>query len=68
MEASTKRKMIRIAGEVILLTDHSKIGKVAYAKFADISDIHHCIIDQGVRTDFVNELKKLEVDVTLASE
>ncbi|MNH92091.1 Glucitol operon repressor [compost metagenome] len=68
VEASTKRKMIRIAGEVILLTDHSKIGKVAYAKFADISDIHHCIIDQGVRTDFVNELKKLEVDVTLASE
>lgn len=68
IEASTKRRMIRIAGEVILLADHSKIGKVAYAKVADLSEIHHCIFDQEVSTKFIHELNKLDIQVTLAQE
>lgn len=38
-EAATKRKMIQIAKQVILLADHSKAGKAAFAKFADIHEV-----------------------------
>ncbi|WP_199909987.1 DeoR/GlpR family DNA-binding transcription regulator [Paenibacillus sp. CAA11] len=66
IEAATKRKMIEIAKEVILLTDHSKIGQIAYAKFADLTALHQCIFDVGAPDEFIKQLRKLGVAVTLA--
>jgi DeoR family fructose operon transcriptional repressor len=63
IEAATKRKMIGIAKQVILLADHSKAGKSTFAKFADIHDVDKCIIDAGVPESFVEKLRKTGVDV-----
>lgn len=65
-EAAIKRKMIDIAKQVILLADHSKIGNIAYAKFADVSEIDHCIMDDGVPLHIIHQLKKLGIGVTIA--
>ncbi|MBP1937340.1 DeoR family fructose operon transcriptional repressor [Paenibacillus sediminis] len=66
IEAATKRKMFQIAKEVILLADHSKIGKVGYAKVADLSEIDHLIIDAGANDHFIDQLRKQGVSVTIA--
>lgn len=62
-EAATKRKMIEIAKQVILLADHSKAGKSTFAKFADIHDVDKCIIDTGVPESFVEKLRETGIDV-----
>lgn len=67
VEAATKARMIDIAKQVILLTDHTKIGKVAFAKFADIARIDTCIVDDKISQDVADEMKKLGVRVCVVT-
>lgn len=66
VEAETKRKMIQSAKQVVLLADHSKLGKVAFAKVAELSEINKLIIDQEVPESVINSLKNLGMDVYTA--
>lgn len=63
IEAAMKSKMIKTAKQVILLADHSKVGKVAFARFAEITEIQKCIIDNGVPERIVKEMRKIGIDV-----
>lgn len=63
LEAATKTKMIAIAKQVILLADHTKFGKVAFAKFADLSSVDICIVDDKTSKDMLEEMAKLEIAV-----
>lgn len=65
IEAATKRKMLQIAKEVILLCDHSKVGKVTYAKVADLNEIDHCIIDGQLDVTVAEKIKKQHVKLTI---
>ncbi|CCO07511.1 putative DNA-binding transcriptional regulator [Desulforamulus hydrothermalis Lam5 = DSM 18033] len=65
IEAATKRKMIKIAKQVILLADHSKVGKVTQARVADITEIHQVILDHAVDDDFIKQLKTTGITVHL---
>lgn len=66
IEAATKRKMIEAAKQVILLADHSKFGKVAFAKVVGVSAVDTLICDSAVPVSVINELKRLELDVYVA--
>lgn len=66
-EASVKRKMIEISKQVVVLADHTKFGKVTFAKFADLSQVDKCIVDPGVPSNIIRELKKSGVDVILSN-
>ena len=66
-EASTKRKMMESAKQVILLADHTKIGKVSFAKFGDLSEINHYIVDDGIETDVVKEMESKNIRVHVVS-
>ncbi|AJY77524.1 DeoR faimly transcriptional regulator [Paenibacillus beijingensis] len=68
IEAETKRRMIESAKQVILLADHSKYGKVSFGKVADLTEIHHCIIDQGISADAVREMEAEGIQVTIAKD
>lgn len=63
IEAATKTKMIKAAKQVILLADHSKVGKVSFAKFAEVTEIQKCIIDHGAAENIVKEMRKLGIEV-----
>ncbi|GGK31109.1 DeoR family transcriptional regulator [Caldalkalibacillus thermarum] len=63
LEAKTKRNMIKAGKEVILLTDHSKAGKVSFAKFADLEEIDQCIIDHGASDELVRQMQKMGINV-----
>lgn len=66
IEASTKRKMIEVAKQVILLADHSKLGKVSFAKFGEVSQIDTLIVDSRITADTAKafEEKGVNVEVT----
>jgi DeoR family fructose operon transcriptional repressor len=63
LEAATKTKMITIAKQVILLADHTKFGKVAFAKFADLSSIDVCIVDDKTSETMLEKMADLEIAV-----
>lgn len=65
-EAETKRRMIKSAKQVLLVTDYSKFGKVTFAKVAGLSDIHHCIVDDAISTQAVKEMESEGIKVTIA--
>ena len=66
VEASTKRKMINIAKQVILVADHSKLGHVYYSRVADLSEMDHLITDSSIPDNFRQKLLQLDLDVTFA--
>jgi DeoR family fructose operon transcriptional repressor len=45
LQAEIKKAMLSIAGKVILLCDSSKIGKVSFARFASVEQIHVLVTD-----------------------
>lgn len=65
VEAAAKRKMMDIANEVVLLADHSKFGKVAFAKVAELSRVHHGIFDKEVPENSILAMRKLGIVVTI---
>ena len=66
--ADIKRKMISIAGNVIVLTDSSKVNNEAFASFASLSDINTLITDDAMDAGFVADMKALGVDVQLVTK
>jgi len=65
IEAATKRKMIKIAKQVILLADHSKVGKVSQARVGEIAEVNQVILDDAVAEDILNQLKTMGITVHL---
>lgn len=65
LEAATKRKMISVAKQVILLADHSKIGQVSFCKVADLQDMDYYILDSETPLSFIRELEAKDLDFTM---
>ena len=48
MHTALQRKIIEASAQRILVADHSKFGKVAMEKAADLTELHHIITDSGL--------------------
>ncbi len=66
LEAATKRKMIAVAKQAILVADHSKIGQVSFCKFADLQELDRCLMDAQTPDSFLRDLRQQGVNYTLA--
>ena len=66
-EVSTDRIIVHSAPEVILVADHSKFGKISTTVVAPITAVHKIITDSGTPTEILDELKKLGIEVIVAS-
>jgi ribose transport system substrate-binding protein len=47
-EGLPKREMMPLAREVIALVDSSKVGAVHAYRFADVHQVHHLVVDEGI--------------------
>ncbi|MBB6693850.1 DeoR/GlpR transcriptional regulator [Cohnella xylanilytica] len=65
-QAEIKKIMVKVATQVIVLCDSSKIGKNSFLQFAPAGEIHTFITDSGVEESVANELTELGVDVKIA--
>ncbi len=65
-EAYTKQLVMTRAQQVVLLADHTKVGKVSFAHAGDVKDIHVLITDKGADAGFIKAVGKAGVKVDLA--
>ncbi|MGH3493209.1 MAG: DeoR/GlpR family DNA-binding transcription regulator [Sciscionella sp.] len=59
LEAAVKSTMIAAARHRVVVTDHSKIGRDAFCRFAELSEIDLVITDSEVEDDLADELEAL---------
>ncbi len=66
VEAAVKRRMIAAAQRVVVLADYSKLGTVAFATVAPVTNIHYLITDKRFDQEAARELTALGVSVIFA--
>ncbi|MGQ9632044.1 MAG: DeoR/GlpR family DNA-binding transcription regulator [bacterium] len=66
-EAETKRKMVEVAKEVILVADHSKFGRVTLAQIVPVdSRIARIITDDKIERKYIQLFRRKGIDVLVA--
>lgn len=68
IEAETKKAMLDSAREVILVSDHSKFGRIAFSRVCGLERLQCVITDAGVPPDFIQALEKLRINILIAGE
>jgi len=66
-EIQVKRQMIKYAKKVIVLADHTKFGRVAPLKIANLNAVHQIITDDGIPEAVRRAVESLGVEVLVAS-
>ncbi len=64
-EAMTKQWVVAHSGQVILLADSGKVGKVAFARAGAVEDLDLLITDRSADKAFVRQVRKRGVDVAM---
>ncbi|GIV83779.1 MAG: GntR family transcriptional regulator [Candidatus Roseilinea sp.] len=65
-ETMTDRAILRIGREVILLADHTKLGRVAPAFVAPLESIHILVTDSAAPPDFLDALRERGIRLVVA--
>jgi len=65
-EVQIKRQMIKSSREVIVLADHSKFGRVAPIKIADIKLIDKIVTDDGLKEKDKNNIERFDTEIIIA--
>jgi DeoR family transcriptional regulator, aga operon transcriptional repressor len=66
IEAHTNRALIDRARKVVVVTDSSKLGRVAFAQIAPLDVVDELVTDGDAGLDAIRELTEAGVDVTVA--
>lgn len=64
--AQLKAKYLSIGHASALLVDSTKFGRVSFSKFADLDQIDHVVVDDGIRPAITQELRRHKCDVLIA--
>jgi DeoR family fructose operon transcriptional repressor len=67
VEAQTKRAMIESAGEIILVADHSKFGRVTFGHICGLDRIHTIITDEGVPNEVAAAIEQRGIKVHIVA-
>jgi DeoR/GlpR family transcriptional regulator of sugar metabolism len=67
MEAEIKKELIKIANQVILLADHSKLGKTGFYSMGSLHEVDILITDSGADKGFLEKMGEQGVEVLIAS-
>lgn len=65
VEASTKQKMMSVADQVFIMADHTKIGRVSFARFGGAADIDGYITGNTITDEQRKEFEKNNVKLYL---
>jgi DeoR/GlpR family transcriptional regulator of sugar metabolism len=64
----SERRMMRSADEVVVVADHTKIGRQALAFICPLAEIDHLIVDAGATRDQLQILEQAGVQYILAGD
>jgi DeoR family transcriptional regulator of aga operon len=65
LEAATDRAFARSSSEIIVVADHTKVGKVTFAKICSLGDIDRLITDAGASETHLKAVADAGVTVTI---
>jgi DeoR/GlpR family transcriptional regulator of sugar metabolism len=65
-ETLTDRLILKIAGQVIVAADHTKIERVSTALLAPLSSMHIFVTDSDADPKFLRALRRRGIQVVLA--
>ncbi|RMG65838.1 MAG: DeoR/GlpR transcriptional regulator [Chloroflexi bacterium] len=65
-ETMTDRAILRVGREVILLADHTKLGRVAPAFVAPVESIHTLVTNSAAPSDFLEALRERGIRLIVA--
>jgi DeoR family fructose operon transcriptional repressor len=65
VEAETKQKMLGCASEIIILADHSKFSRPAFANFAKLDEISRIITDKKLEENILKSIKMKKKELTI---
>lgn len=66
MRAEVNQEIIARASEVVIVTDSSKFGKIALAKYCDAEDIDYLITDSDIPEEYRSYFEKSSINLILA--
>jgi len=66
MEAFTKQLVMRKARQVVLLADHTKVGRVSFERFAGCEDVDVLVTDPAADRKLLSGLRRAGLDVVVA--
>ncbi len=66
-EASLKRKFIKSSQELIVISDHTKFGRVCPIPVAELVNVSKIITDAGIPHDFRSALEKKGIEILIAN-
>lgn len=66
-DALVKKPMLKSAHQKIVVADNTKLGRTTFANVGSLESIDTVITDIDARDDFVEELRKLGIQVLIAS-
>ncbi len=67
-EAAVKRRMIAAARQTVVVADHTKLGKVAFATIAPVTGVQMLVTDRDFDPGAARELGRRGVEVLIADE
>jgi len=62
-ETMTDRAILLIGKEVIIVADHTKLGRISTAFVAPLSSVHKLVTDQQASEDFISAISALGIQV-----
>ncbi|MFA9398305.1 MAG: DeoR/GlpR family DNA-binding transcription regulator [Clostridiaceae bacterium] len=65
-EALTKKAMINIANNVIIVADHSKFNKITLSKICGFADIDFIITDNNIDKEILDSYKNLNLNIKIS--
>ncbi|WP_291635782.1 DeoR/GlpR family DNA-binding transcription regulator [Clostridium sp.] len=63
IEANTKREMIKIAKQTIVVCDHTKFGTVSFAKIVDLDSVDMIITDNQLENELLEKFEEKGVQI-----
>jgi DeoR/GlpR family transcriptional regulator of sugar metabolism len=66
MRAEVNQEVISRASEVVVVTDSSKFGKIALAKYCDAGDIDYLITDRDIPDEYQTYFRNNSINLILA--
>ena len=64
----TEKQMLRCADEVVVVTDHTKIGRPALAFLCELGEVDTLIVDAGLTAQQRQMLQQSDVRLIVAGE
>ena len=65
-ETAVKRKMLKAAERVVVLADHTKLGKTALSRLAGLDSADLLITDEGADEKMLKALRSGGIEVIIA--